>query len=173
MFAAITASAAAAAATWGWRRARLAARPESWPSDLTFARQLSLTKAFLKQNGWRLLEPIPPMYVRAHKNGVALALVMHTEETLSLPTLLKDGTATSAPTGIILGILSQQTLDPEFQKDAARNGIYVINPADLRHITTHIRRAAIRKRQIMEAGLGEPAPSKAAPSAQQVSLMVK
>lgn len=160
MIAAITAGAvAAAAAISAWRYARLAAHPETWPSGLSFARQLRLTKSFLKQNGWKLLEPQPAwnIFVRAHKDHVGLSLMIHTDETLSLPTMIKDCVNVCAPTGLIMGILSQQASQPEFQADAARNGIYVVNPADLYDIATHIRHATLRQRQRKDADLMSPA----------------
>ncbi len=170
----LAAAGAAGAAVWAWRRARLAAAPETWPSGLTFARQLSLTRSYLKQNGWEMMEPSPPLYIRAGKDGIGLSLVLHTEETLSLPTLVKDATDRFGTSGIILGILSQQTLDPAFQEDAARAGIYVINPADLRDVTTHIRRVVFRRKQIMDAaGAEKPQPVEDAFGARQVPLLIK
>ena len=154
----LAALAATAAGLHTWRSARLAAHPETWPPGLSFARHLSLAKAFLKRDGWKLIEPQPAwnIFIRAQKDRVGLSLMSHTEETLSLPTLMKDCVLVSAPTGIIMGILSQQTLPPELQADAAGHGIFVVNPADLPDIATHIRRAAVRKKQLKEAGSGEP-----------------
>ena len=171
MIAAVTVAGvlAAGAMVLAWRRARLAAHPEAWPPGLSFSRQLRLTRAYLKQDGWKLLEPQPAwnIFVRAQKDRMGLALMLHTEETLSLPTLMKDCITHSAPSGLIMGILSQQSLQPEFQADAARNGIYVVNPADLPDIATHVRRATLRQKEIKAAGLapietvGRPSMSKA------------
>ena len=157
MIAAVTVAGvlAAGAMVLAWRRARLAAHPEAWPPGLTFSRQLRLTRAYLKQDGWKLLEPQPAwnIFVRAQKDRMGLSLILHTDETLSLPTLMKDSVTVSAPTGLILGILSQQALRPEFQADADRNGIYVVSPTDLPDIARHIRRAALRQKQIKEASV--------------------
>ncbi len=166
--------AVAGGALWAWRRSRRAADPGSWPASLTFAQQVRLTRAYLKRNGWTMLDAVPPMHIRARKDGIGLALGMHTAETLSLATLVKDATAISGPSGIIMGILSQQALAPEFREDAARNGIYVINPADLREIATHIRRAAFQKKRMLEAAASEPLPpAKDQPNARQASLAAK
>ncbi len=148
----------AAAFAWrAWRHARLVGRPDTWPPNLTFSRQLSLTRAYLKQNGWTLLEPQPAwnIFIRAQKDNVGLSMMIHTEETLSLPTLMKDSVIVSGPTGLIIGILSQQTLPPDLQADAARAGIYVVAPSDLPDIVTHVRRAAVRQKKMREAAASQ------------------
>ena len=158
---------AAAAAVLHWRHARLAGTPAAWPPNLTFKRQLRLARSFLRHDGWTLLEAEPArnIFIRARRQGAGLAMMIHGEETLSLPTLLNDCIAKAAPFGLVMGILSRQTLSAAFQDDAARNGIYVINPTDLPDITTHIRRTALRQKQIQAAATAplpavrEPAPA--------------
>ena len=83
--------------------------------------------------------------------------MVHGEETLTLPTLLKDCIDKAAPFNIVMGILSQQTLSPDFQDDAARNGIYIVNPTDLADITTHIRNATAKQKKMKEASAADVA----------------
>ena len=98
-----------------------------------------------------------------------LVLMVHGEETLSLAHpaegLHRQGRHHFS---LVMGILSQQTLSAGLQDDAARNGIYVVNPTDLPDITTQIRNAAAKQKQIQAAATAplpaakparEPAPA--------------
>ena len=135
---------------WQLRFMRLARNPATWPRSLSFKMQVSLAKAFLKHDGWEMLEtnPATNIFLRGKRDGLWLAMTVHGQETLTLPTLMMDCVSKHSDKNIIIGILSQDALSDELKEDAARTGIYIVSPTELKNVAEHIRRAAARQLQI-------------------------
>ena len=161
---------AAAAIIWQVRYYRLARNPAAWPRTISFEKQVKLARTFLKHDGWQMLETNRPMniFIRGKRDSLWLTMMVHGGEgTLTLPTLMKDCISKHAGNGLIMGILSQDSLSSELQTDAARNGIYVINPVELKDVASHIRRAIARQQQVKAALTSENADAAAKPLERQ------
>lgn len=82
----------------GWLLFRLRNRwiardPARWPTNILFLDHVDLVKRHLRLAGWELLDPKPwaLAFVRARKGGAYLNLIIHSQDTLSLPALIKTG----------------------------------------------------------------------------------
>ncbi len=137
--------------------------PASWPPTLSTASLIKRVKAFLRHDGWSIEEPIPwlNVFVRAQKENVWLALIIHNEESLSLPLLLRDCMDGQRGREIIVGILSKDRIPAHLAQDAERMGIFLIDPSQLADAASHVKWAASRRadaKKQWEASLAALAP---------------
>jgi tetratricopeptide (TPR) repeat protein len=129
------------------------ADPAKWPVDLSTDETVRLAKRFLRREGWEIAEPLPfiNVFVRAKRDNVWLNLVIHSQQSLSLPFMLRDCMALQREDGMLVGILSRDRVSDEIAADAERMGVFVISPQELRDAAAHVRKASRRLEELRKA----------------------
>ncbi len=154
---AVLACLAVVAGALAWRRHRAITNPASWPKNITLNREVSLVKAILRRQGWKILEPDLHLnvFVHAERDGVAAFLVIQNEHTLGLSILMTESLGKVAKTQKALGIVTLSKLPEHLVEDAERCGMYLINPADLKDLSPMIVKAKMRRQAVRAAGARE------------------
>ena len=151
---------AVVAGVLAWRRNRMINDPANWPKNISVRQQSRLMKAMLRRDGWKMLPPdlALKVFVHAERDGLSAFLVIHNENTLGLPILLKESMGKVARTSKVLGIVTFDRLPEELATDAERFGLYLVHPANLKELAPMIQKAKARRKEVRAAGAREKGP---------------
>ncbi len=129
--------------------------PAAWPERPSAGTQQRLCKRYLRQTGWKIGEPAMWLQVRisALKDGLWLYLVIQGTHTTSLKLVVRD-TVEKNVNRLIVGILTEDTIEPEVANEAAKYHLFLLRPREFDKVEP-VMRAAYQAKWAHEKALAE------------------
>ena len=109
----------------------------------------------MRQTGWKIGEPAMWLQVRisALKDGLWLYLVIQGSHTTNLALVVKD-TVEKNTNRLIVGILTEDYIEPEVAAEAAKYNLFLLRPREF-HLVEPTMRAAYHAKWASEKALAE------------------
>ena len=130
--------------------------PATWPERPSAGTQHRLCKRYLRQTGWKIGEPAMWLQVRisAVKDGLWLYLIIQGSHTTGLPLVIKD-TVEKNVNRLVVGILTEDHIEPEVAAEAAKYCMFLIHPRNFGQVDVQLSAAyeSKRAREKVLAGL--------------------
>ena len=128
------------------------APPDYWPTDLSTPKLVSLTKRYLQDSEWTVLEPWDwlRVLIRARRENCYLNIMPLTDRIMRWTTVVNDLRERASTMDSTIGILTLEHVHQTDIDEALNGGSFIIRPPDLENVQIIAERASARRRELRE-----------------------